>query len=162
IGDEVPAVRLAALAAADRILGHGAAGAPGSPGGGDDALIAAVTKRMSARSWEERTAAAAALGAAPPAAASSTVPPLVAALGDPSGFVREAAARSLGGLHRPGPVGPLLGAARDEVAAVRVAAVRGLVQLAPAEARAQHRCEELVDSDPDPRVREAARAAARH
>jgi HEAT repeat protein len=80
--------------------------------------------------------------------------PLVAALGDPDGFVREAAARALGVLRRADAIAALVESTKDEVPEVRLAAVTAVAPIADARARA--RLAEVAKDDPDPRVRAAA------
>ena len=76
---------------------------------------------------------------------------LIKAAADPSSFVREAVASSIGGL--PGGLDALLQLSRDEVPQVRASAARSLAQVK--DERAQKRRGELT-GDPDPAVRRAA------
>ncbi|MGN6109810.1 MAG: HEAT repeat domain-containing protein, partial [Kofleriaceae bacterium] len=113
-------------------------------------LVASLAGRLKSAAWADRRVAAFALGRLGPAGDPQA---LLAAARDPSSFVREAVASSIGNL--PSAVGPLLDLSRDEVPQVRAAAARGLAGLAGRDERVTKRRAELA-SDPDPAVRQAA------
>jgi tetratricopeptide (TPR) repeat protein/HEAT repeat protein len=115
-------------------------------------VVTAVTLRTTrAPSWQERTLALDVLGKLGPAV---DAPLLVPSLEDPSGFVREAAARALGRLAQRESSSALLESTHDDLAEVRLAAVLAL--LAIGDPSADPRLAELAEKDPDPRVRKAA------
>lgn len=133
-------VRAAALAAVATLERRG----QGSP-----ALRDALLARLRAPAWEDRLDAAVAIVGLGRAA----VPSLVAALGDPSGWVRVAAADALAAAADPTALEPLLTASRDEQAPVRAAVARALRRYTAPQAAA--RLAELA-ADPEPEVRAAA------
>jgi len=166
--DPETAVRLGALSASARWL----ATPPGGENRPTQAQLASLATAIGARlgsaemtapgpgddeedAWRERAAAAEALRAMPAPAQSA----LANALGDPSGFVREAAVASLAPLvpaRGPELVPPLINASHDEAAEVRAAAAAALAT--SSEPRAQTRVREMASGDPSPAVRAAAGA----
>jgi tetratricopeptide (TPR) repeat protein/HEAT repeat protein len=144
VSDPAPEVRLSALDALSTVQADAAA----------DAAQAAA-RALGSRDWRERRAALAALSAMPtrPLAAAA-----VGALDDPDGFVREAAARTLGHACAGGrPCGKGLDAlarrATDEAAPVRAAVAEALRESRQPGARTPL---DRLRKDPDPAVRAAA------
>lgn len=136
-------VREAALAAAARYAEL--------DGPARDRLVAPVVAALGAEHWRERAAAATALASFGDQAPSE---PLLAALRDPNGFVREAAARAVGRLRRTSAVPALLELTADRSPAVQLAAVDALVAIG--DPRAAVRMAELAREADDPAVRAAA------
>ncbi|HEU4726426.1 MAG TPA: HEAT repeat domain-containing protein [Kofleriaceae bacterium] len=119
-------------------------------GGAPTELVAALVKALASPTWDDRRVAALALGKL---GEKGDLGALIKAAGDPASFVREAVALSLA--NNAGALDALLALSRDEVQQVRAAAARSLGSLK--DPRATKRRVELA-SDPDPVVRDAARA----
>jgi tetratricopeptide (TPR) repeat protein/HEAT repeat protein len=152
LGDPEPRVRAAAMTAVAtwvRLTGTKSAEAT--------RLGKALGKRLATGEWQERRDAALASASLGEAA---DVGALTAALGDDSGFVREAAAQALGRVASSSDakvVDALLALTNDEAPEVRLAAVAALKTLGVARSgKVATRLGELAKSDPDERVRAAA------
>ncbi len=123
----------------------------------DKELVEAVAKRLSSSDWQERVAAAKALGKWPGANKDSAL--IHALQNDRIGFVRTAAAKSLGQTKPSTPkrIQALIKASdfREEgLSPVRLAAVKALLKLG-GEAANQH-LHKLETSDPSAEVRRLA------
>jgi len=144
LGDPGDQVREAALYAVATVANRrGAAPAP---------LIAQLVKVLQSGPWADRRVAALAIGRM---GAMADLGVLGKAAVDPSNFVREAVAISLGTIATPAGVDTLLALSKDEVAPVRAAAARSLGRVN--DDRAKQRRAELAASDPDDGVRAAAK-----
>jgi cellulose synthase operon protein C len=114
-------------------------------------LVSALTRTLSSAGWADRRVAAFALGRLGPAGDPQA---LVKAATDPSGFVREAVATTLGSTPTPAATDALLQLSRDQVPQVRAATARALGGIK--DERAVRRRAELA-TDPDALVRAAAK-----